>query len=102
MSDPVLLLDLHGLCILLLQLETQKTLRWKQPRKEKCELALEEGSEEDSSQFALLVDDEELELQELQTGPNPLTCCTHFTGNGLRGCSLCKGGVNIHSLMPFS
>ncbi|XP_031109454.1 homeobox-DDT domain protein RLT3-like isoform X2 [Ipomoea triloba] len=72
------------------KLETQKTLRWNQPRKEKCELALEEGSEEDSSQFALLVDDEELELQELQTGPNPLTCCTHFTGNGLRGCSLCK------------
>ncbi|XP_022880809.1 homeobox-DDT domain protein RLT3-like isoform X1 [Olea europaea var. sylvestris] len=38
----------------------------------------------------MLVDDEELELRELQAGPNPLTCSAHFATNASRGCSLCK------------
>ncbi|XP_059307834.1 homeobox-DDT domain protein RLT3 [Lycium ferocissimum] len=75
----------------------------KPPRKEKCELALErrkcqEGLpikkrkyQEEFTQQGSLADDEELELMELEAGPNSLTCCTHFAGNGLRGCSLCKG-----------
>ncbi|CAH9146770.1 unnamed protein product [Cuscuta epithymum] len=74
-----------------LQMEAQKVSRRKQPHREKCELALECGRAEDNEKFALLMDDEELELKDLQTGPDPLTCCTHFTRNGLHGCSLCKG-----------
>lgn len=64
----------------------------KKPNKEKCELALEEGkSQEHLDQFVMLMDDEELELQESQAGPNPVTCSAHFATNGLKGCSLCKG-----------
>ncbi|KAK4369814.1 hypothetical protein RND71_009289 [Anisodus tanguticus] len=75
----------------------------KPPRKEKCELALEGRKRQEGlpfkkrkyqgefTQLGLLVDDEELELMESEAGPNSLTCCTHFTSNGLRGCSLCKG-----------
>uniref|UniRef100_A0A5B6YSH3 DDT domain-containing protein n=1 Tax=Davidia involucrata TaxID=16924 RepID=A0A5B6YSH3_DAVIN len=63
----------------------------KQPPKEKCELATEGvRCQEDLDKFAMLADDEELELRELQAGPNPLTCCAHFATNGLHGCSLCK------------
>ncbi|XP_057471021.1 homeobox-DDT domain protein RLT3-like isoform X2 [Actinidia eriantha] len=63
----------------------------KQPRKQKCELALEVvRCQEDLEQFALLMDDEELEIRELQAGPNPLTCFAPFAINGLHGCSLCK------------
>ncbi|XP_022890929.1 homeobox-DDT domain protein RLT3-like [Olea europaea var. sylvestris] len=59
--------------------------------KEKCELALDrERCLENSEHFAMLIDDEELELRELQAGPNPLTCSAHFTTNGSHGCSLCK------------
>ncbi|CAN4114486.1 unnamed protein product [Withania somnifera] len=73
----------------------------KPPRKEKCELALEgrkcqEGLPINKRKYQeeytqSLVDDEELELMELEAGPNSLACCTHFASNGLRGCSLCKG-----------
>jgi hypothetical protein len=38
-----------------------------------------------------LVDDEELELSELQAGPNPLRCSAHLTSSGRHGCPLCKG-----------
>ncbi|KAI3721692.1 hypothetical protein L2E82_32709 [Cichorium intybus] len=63
----------------------------KQQRREICEIALIEGrSEEDQSQYAMLVDDEELELRELQATSNPLTCCDHCAANRLHGCSLCK------------
>ncbi|XP_076925029.1 homeobox-DDT domain protein RLT3-like [Bidens hawaiensis] len=63
----------------------------KQPQKEICEIALVGGkSEEDQSQYAMLADDEELELRELQETSNPLTRCAHCAANGLRGCSLCK------------
>ncbi|KAK3020286.1 hypothetical protein RJ639_045835 [Escallonia herrerae] len=71
--------------------EHHKVDKLKQPRKGKCELALEGGKCQDNlDQFAILVDDEELELRELQAGPNPLTCSAHFATNGLHGCSLCK------------
>ncbi|CAK9187629.1 unnamed protein product [Ilex paraguariensis] len=73
------------------KVECQKIERRKQPCKEKCELALEGvRCQEELGQFAMLVDDEELELRELQAGPNPLTCSAHFATNGLHGCSLCK------------
>ncbi|XWS31134.1 hypothetical protein CRYUN_Cryun23aG0051500 [Craigia yunnanensis] len=62
-----------------------------QPRKEKCELALEGSiSNECLDQLAMLVDDEELELRELQAGPNQLTCSDHLGTSGVLGCSLCK------------
>ena len=32
----------------------------------------------------MLLDDEELELQELEAGPNPLRCSDHFAANGVR------------------
>jgi hypothetical protein len=38
-----------------------------------------------------LVDDEELELSELQAGPNPLQCSAHLSSSGRHGCPLCKG-----------
>lgn len=73
------------------KVECQKVQKKKQPRKEKCELALEDVKcLESIEHFAVLLDDEELELQELQAGPNPLSCSTHFPTNGSHGCSLCK------------
>lgn len=73
------------------KVECNKDVNQKKPNKEKCELALEEGkSQEHLDQFAMLMDDEELELQESQAGPNPVTCSAHFATNGLHGCSLCK------------
>ncbi|KAJ8748191.1 hypothetical protein K2173_000599 [Erythroxylum novogranatense] len=62
-----------------------------EPRKEKCELALEGVLFlERLKQFEVLVDDEELELRELQAGPNPTSCSDHCFANGLDGCLLCK------------
>ncbi|KAK2647491.1 hypothetical protein Ddye_014980 [Dipteronia dyeriana] len=62
-----------------------------QPRKEKCELALEGSVSQDClDQIAMLVDDEELELRELEAGSNPSTCCDHISTNGLHSCSLCR------------
>lgn len=70
----------------LIQNENQKACR------ESCKLALDIASnEEDLRSFAALDDDEELEMRELQAGPNPLTCSAHFTTCGAHGCSLCKG-----------
>ncbi|CAL5343098.1 unnamed protein product [Camellia sinensis] len=70
------------------KVEGNNAEKQKQLLKEKCELALEGVScQEDLEQFAMLVDDEELELRELQAGPN---CTAHFATNGLHGCSLCK------------
>lgn len=71
---------------------SEKIVKRNQARKEKCELALEAmRCEENLDQLANLVDDEELELRELQAGPNPLTCSAHLATNGSHGCSLCKG-----------
>ncbi|KAE8675183.1 Homeodomain-like transcriptional regulator isoform 2 [Hibiscus syriacus] len=62
-----------------------------QPHKEKCELASDGTvSNECLDQLAMLVDDEELELRELQAGSNPLTCADHLGTSRLLGCSLCK------------
>ncbi|KAJ0550612.1 hypothetical protein HanHA300_Chr07g0247401 [Helianthus annuus] len=62
-----------------------------QTRREICEIALVGGrSEEEESQYAMLVDDEELELRELRGTSNPLTSCAHCAVNRLHGCSLCK------------
>ncbi|BBH09098.1 Homeodomain-like transcriptional regulator, partial [Prunus dulcis] len=61
------------------------------PSKEKCELALEGvDSQEHSDKIAMLVDDEELELRELQGSPNALGFSDHFTTNGDHACSLGK------------
>lgn len=68
------------------------------PRKEKCELALEEVICQDLSRFAMLMDDEDLELRELQAGPNPVTCSDHCATNGPFGCSLCKGLIYLNYL----
>lgn len=59
---------------------------------EKCELAWEGiKSQECIDQFAVLVDDEELELRELQARKHIITSCDHFMTNGVNSCSLCKG-----------
>ncbi|XP_010542047.1 PREDICTED: homeobox-DDT domain protein RLT3-like [Tarenaya hassleriana] len=59
--------------------------------KENCELSLdEEVSEENQEKFAILLDDEELEMRELQAGANPLTCSGHHPSSGLHVCFLCK------------
>lgn len=57
-----------------------------------CELSANgpESSEGQDGQ-STLVDDEELELRELQSGPNPLRCSAHLFSSGRRGCALCKG-----------
>ncbi|XP_076950794.1 homeobox-DDT domain protein RLT3-like [Bidens hawaiensis] len=63
----------------------------RQTRRETCEIAMVGArSEEDQSQYAMLGDDEELELRELQETSNPLACCAHGAINRLHGCSLCK------------
>ncbi|XP_068648262.1 homeobox-DDT domain protein RLT3-like [Aristolochia californica] len=63
----------------------------KKPSKVECELALERlRLHELSNELTGLMDDEELELRELQAGPNPLTCSAHLQMNGMHGCSLCK------------
>lgn len=73
-------------------MESNKHSNQKLPSKEKCELALVgTGSQVHLDKIAMLVDDEELELRELQARPNSLGCSNHFTTNGDHGCSLCKG-----------
>ncbi|KAL9235180.1 hypothetical protein vseg_009967 [Gypsophila vaccaria] len=60
--------------------------------REICKLAYDIGSNEASmSSYPELADDEELELRELQAGPNSLTCCLHLDTGGSHSCSLCKG-----------
>lgn len=73
-------------------MESNKDSNQKLPSKEKCELALEgTGSEEHLDKIAMLMDDEELELRELQARPISLGCLNHLTPNGDHGCSLCEG-----------
>ncbi|KAL3573086.1 hypothetical protein D5086_026990 [Populus alba] len=73
------------------EVESKRDEIQKQFFREKCELALERlMNQERLNQFAMLVDDEELELRELRAGPNPQTCTEHFAANRLYGCSLCK------------
>lgn len=54
-----------------------------------CNLLHEESDTEQFDALAQLVDDEELELREIQVGPNPLRC-SHFALDGKHGCPLCK------------
>ncbi|KAK9733056.1 hypothetical protein RND81_04G040800 [Saponaria officinalis] len=57
-----------------------------------CKLAFDiKSSEASLSSYPELADDEELELRELQAGPNYITCCLHFDTGGSHSCSLCKG-----------
>lgn len=56
-----------------------------------CHLSVDESeSSELQTEQATLVDDEELELSELQAGPNPLRCSAHLSSSGRHGCPLCK------------
>ncbi|KAF7028296.1 hypothetical protein CFC21_040241 [Triticum aestivum] len=56
-----------------------------------CHLSVDESeSSELRTEQATLVDDEELELSELQAGPNPLRCSAHISSTGRHGCPLCK------------
>ncbi|KAM3371668.1 hypothetical protein ACQJBY_018849 [Aegilops geniculata] len=56
-----------------------------------CHLSVDESeSSELRTEQATLVDDEELELSELQAGPNPLRCSAHLSSTGRHGCPLCK------------
>ncbi|GAV68407.1 LOW QUALITY PROTEIN: Homeobox domain-containing protein/DDT domain-containing protein [Cephalotus follicularis] len=76
---------------MLFAFQVQSNKKENQPQSEKCELALEVVSSQDRRDlYAMLVDDEELELRELQAGPNLLTCSEHCSTNLLCGCSLCK------------
>ncbi|KAI7729017.1 hypothetical protein M8C21_024562 [Ambrosia artemisiifolia] len=62
----------------------------KQIHREVCEIALVGGRcKEDQGRYAMLVDDEELELRELQETSNTIKCA-HCAVNWLHGCSLCK------------
>ncbi|XP_020249800.1 homeobox-DDT domain protein RLT3-like isoform X2 [Asparagus officinalis] len=45
---------------------------------------------EQSNLSRRLLDDEELELRELQTGSTSSRCSVHFASNGSHGCPLCK------------
>ncbi|XP_042046224.1 homeobox-DDT domain protein RLT3-like isoform X2 [Salvia splendens] len=72
------------------KVEPQKIQKRKKPHKDRCELALENAKCLENTEFAMLLDDEELELRELQEGPNPLSCSAHLTTSGSHGCSLCK------------
>ncbi|KNA24735.1 hypothetical protein SOVF_013180 isoform A [Spinacia oleracea] len=57
-----------------------------------CKIALDLSRyDENLCSFSAKADDEELELRELQAGPNPLTCGGHFANVGNGCCSLCKG-----------
>ncbi|KAG2542131.1 hypothetical protein PVAP13_9NG570128 [Panicum virgatum] len=56
-----------------------------------CHLSVDKSeSSELLTEPVTLVDDEELELSELQSGPNPLRCSAHLTSSGRHGCPLCK------------
>lgn len=55
-----------------------------------CKLLLDEPILEQSNALEKLVDDEELELKDLDAGPNPLRCSAHFALDGRHGCPLCK------------
>ncbi|KAG6482178.1 homeobox-DDT domain protein RLT3-like [Zingiber officinale] len=68
---------------------SQNVVNAKETHLKGCKLSLDESSEQPSELMAL-IDDEELELEELQVGPNPLRCTAHLASNGRHGCPLCK------------
>ncbi|XP_062180685.1 homeobox-DDT domain protein RLT3-like [Phragmites australis] len=56
-----------------------------------CHLSVDKSeTSELQTEQVTLVDDEELELSELQAGPNPLRCSVHLSSSGRHGCPLCK------------
>ncbi|MQL83362.1 hypothetical protein Taro_015854, partial [Colocasia esculenta] len=56
-----------------------------------CKLAIDYSkSQEQATSPTILMDDEELELSELQTGTNPPRCSAHLASEGRNGCPLCK------------
>ncbi|CAL9192624.1 unnamed protein product, partial [Musa hybrid cultivar] len=80
----------NGLCLFLkIQVPSKQDAIQQEPHLRDCNLSLDESFEQ-SSEPMTLVGDEELELEELQEGPNPLRCSTHLASNGRHGCSLCK------------
>ncbi|WOL01008.1 homeobox-DDT domain protein RLT3 [Canna indica] len=72
-----------------IQVPSKKDINQTEPYLKDCSLSLDECLEQ-SSELITLVDDEELELEELQAGPNPLKCSAHLSSNGRHGCPLCK------------
>ncbi|KAG1359055.1 Homeobox-DDT domain protein RLT3 [Cocos nucifera] len=63
-----------------------KDVDMKKPHPTECKLLLDEPkSLEQSNALTVLVDDEELELRELQAGPNPLRCSGHLASSGRHG-----------------
>ncbi|XP_015868893.1 homeobox-DDT domain protein RLT3 [Ziziphus jujuba] len=73
------------------KMESNKQDNRKLLEKSICELALEgRASQENFHRIAMLVDDEELELRELQSVGDTPSSCDHFATSGLQGCSLCK------------
>lgn len=74
-----------------IQVECNKDENRKKAYTAECKLAIGElRPQEQSGAIMVSMDDEELELRELQAGPNPLTC-SHLAIEGRRSCSLCKG-----------
>lgn len=72
------------------KVECNKDENRKKAYKAECKLAIGElRPQEQSGAIMVSMDDEELELRELQAGPNPLTC-SHLAIEGRRSCSLCK------------
>lgn len=82
------------LCLFVkIQVASQNVVNAKETNLKGCKLSLDESSEQPSELMAL-IDDEELELEELQVGPNPLRCTAHLASNGRHGCPLCKGSFS--------
>ncbi|CAB4261636.1 unnamed protein product [Prunus armeniaca] len=91
----ILKVDLSGSfrkCLTFVPSQKQGRVRNKVQEKRK-QFVKEERSrfQEHSDKIAMLVDDEELELRELQGSPNALGFSEHFTHNGDHACSLFKG-----------
>ncbi|XP_068653269.1 homeobox-DDT domain protein RLT3-like isoform X2 [Aristolochia californica] len=73
------------------RVESNNAGNQKKSSKAECKLTLQcLRLHELSNALTELMDDEELELRDLQAGPNPLTCSAHLQMNGMHGCSLCK------------
>ncbi|GMH07840.1 hypothetical protein Nepgr_009680 [Nepenthes gracilis] len=73
------------------KVECNKKGNQKKSCREKCGLALDAARyEEHWRPFETLVDDEELELRELQSGSKPPSCTAHLATNGRHGCPFCK------------
>lgn len=78
------------------QVQRSRDLLIKPPHRENCGLALGSVTTQDCiDQYAMQVDDEELELRELQARPNSLSSCEHLAADTSIGCVLCKGQFKI-------